>query len=133
MWYRNSGWLLITIATLHNLLGVVLGWEVLQGMAEAGFWNTVEQDGQINFSRSSILWFLMLGIFWWVLGALMQQWLNQIGRLPQWLGYVLLASGCAVAFVLPQSGAWFFMPLGLLVVLGGAKTEFKPKREASIL
>ncbi|MDX1320719.1 MAG: DUF6463 family protein [Oceanospirillum sp.] len=133
MWYRNSGWLLVGIATIHNLLGVVLGWDVLQGMAEAGFWNTVERDGQLDYARSAILWFLMLGAFWWVLGVMMQQWLRRIGSLPRWLGYALLLAGCLVAFVLPQSGAWFFLPLGLLVAFGAAKTELKPKQEASII
>ncbi|MBZ0331403.1 hypothetical protein KZO25_13885 [Halomonas sp. ANAO-440] len=117
--YRNSGWLLIAIGVIHNSIGVVTGWPILSGIAAEGGWNTIQAGGEMHFDRSAILWFLLVGCFWMLLGYLMHCWLSIVQTpLPAAIGWGLFAAGVIVAFLLPVSGAWLFLPLGLLVALG---------------
>ncbi|WP_028671101.1 DUF6463 family protein [Saccharospirillum impatiens] len=117
--YKHSGWLLIAIGVLHNTIGVLMGWSILAGIVADGGWNSIETAGLIDFSRSAILWFLVTGFFWMLLGGLMQAWLRVTTEaLPKTLGWGLTAAGGIVAFLLPVSGAWLFILLGLLVVYG---------------
>lgn len=120
--YWQSGWLLVLIGVIHNALGLVLGWAVLGDMAAAGWWNSVEPGGQMDYARSALLWFLLLGCFWWMLGVLMQGWLQRGHALPPWLGWSFVACGAGVAFLLPASGAWFFLLLGALLIRGPGVT-----------
>lgn len=116
--YKYSGWYLLGTGSIHSLIGLILGWPLLLGMHGDGWWNTVEPGGQIDFARSAILWFLVVGITWIALGYLMQRWIDQTRQpLPASLGWILLAMGCAVAFVLPVSGAWLFLPQGLVILM----------------
>lgn len=124
--YRNSGWLLVAIGVIHNLIGLTMGWEILQGIVAEGGWNTIEPGGQIHYARSAILWFLLIGFFWLLLGYLMQCWLRNFALpLPTSIGWGLLLAGVVVVFVLPVSGAWLFIPLGILVILGRPQQQHK--------
>ncbi|TGG92913.1 hypothetical protein E4656_12385 [Natronospirillum operosum] len=120
--YLISGWLLVAIGVLHNSIGLVMGWPILTAIVAEGGWNTIEAGGQMHFDRSAILWFLLTGCFWMLLGYLMQSWIRVVqAPLPKVIGWGLLAAGVVVAFLLPASGAWLFIPLGLLVLLGAPK------------
>jgi len=122
--YWISGWLLLAIGVLHNSIGLVMGWPILATIVSEGGWNTIEAGGQMHFDRSAILWFLLVGGFWMLLGYLMQCWLRSVGTpLPKTVGWGLFAAGVVVAFLLPASGAWLFIPLGLLVVFGAPKNQ----------
>lgn len=117
--YRNSGWLLMAIGVLHNGIGVAMGWPILTDIVAEGGWNTIESRGEMHFDRSAILWFLLVGCFWMLLGYLMQCWISIVqAPLPSAIGWGLFSAGAIVAFLLPVSGAWLFLPLGLLVALG---------------
>lgn len=114
---QYSGWYLIATGIIHNTIGLATGWSILAGMHAGHWWNTVAPGGEIHFARSAILWFLMLGFFWMLMGHLMQQWLNHTRRpLPAAVGWGLLASGALVAVVLPASGAWLVIAQGLILV-----------------
>lgn len=122
--YKTSGWLLIAIGVLHNSIGLAMGWPILGDMVADGVWNSIEPGGQMHFDRSAILWFLLTGFFWMLLGYLMQAWLDQsLAPLPRALGWAFVAVGLVVAFVLPVSGAWLFIALGLLVVFGASESD----------
>lgn len=115
--YAYSGWYLIAIGVIHNAIGLLMGWEVLSDMAREGWWNTIERDGQINFARSAIVWFLFVGFFWWILGYLMQSWLQKTEcRLPRVVGWGMLVAGATCSYLMPISGAWLFIPLGLVIL-----------------
>jgi hypothetical protein len=121
--YNQSGWLLIAIAVLHSTIGLLMGWGILAGIVADGGWNSIETAGSIDYSRSAIVWFLVTGFFWMLLGGLMQAWLHVTTEaLPKTLGWGLTAAGVIVAFLLPVSGAWLFILLGLLVVYGSQAT-----------
>lgn len=117
MWaYRQSGWLLVGIGAFHCAIGVLLSWDVLSQWHQAGWWYSVERGGAMHMDRFAALWFQVSGVSWIVMGWLMQQWLTRLGALPAAVGWALLLMGALVAYVLPMSGAWLFVALGLLLI-----------------
>ncbi|MBU2885457.1 hypothetical protein KO507_06755 [Gilvimarinus agarilyticus] len=115
---QYSGWYLLATGIIHNTIGLVMGWPILKGIHSAGWWNAVERGGEIDFARSAIVWFLVLGFFWMLMGYLMQQWLKQIRRpLPIAMGWGMVLIGAWVALMLPASGAWLVIVQGLIVLL----------------
>ena len=116
MWtYQKSGWLLVAIGVIHGGIGFILGWDILAAWNDAGWWHSIERTDTLHMDRFAVLWFQVAGFGWIALGWLMQQWLQRFGALPHTLGWVLLATGVLVAYVLPVSGAWLFIPLGLRI------------------
>lgn len=114
---RYSGYYLIATGIIHNTIGLVMGWSILRGIHEAGWWNSIEAGGEIDYARSAIVWFLLVGFFWMLLGYLMQQWVRHFSQpLPASLGWGMLAAGIVVGILLPVSGAWLFIPQGILIL-----------------
>jgi hypothetical protein len=126
MWaYQKAGWMLVAIGIIHCVIGFILSWEILAVWNEAGWWHSIERKDTMHLDRFAALWFQVAGLGWIALGWLMQQWLQRFGSLPPALGWVLLATGALVAYVLPTSGAWMFIPLGLRVAMPPG-TALKP-------
>ncbi len=121
MYWRYSGYYLMLTGVIHNIIGLLMGYNVIVDMCSDGLWNTIEQAGTINFQRSALLWFLLVGCFWILMGYLMQQWLKQQKPLPSVLGYGFIILGTLVAVVLPVSGAWLFLPQGLIILFSQKK------------
>ena len=118
MWaYQKTGWILVAIGLFHCVVGFILSWDILAAWNEAGWWHSIEGHETMHMDRFAALWFQVAGLAWMALGRLMQQWLQRFGSLPTALGWVLLATGALVVYVLPISGAWLFMPLGLRVAI----------------
>ncbi len=71
--WQYSGLLLIGTGVIHNLIGFVAGWDMLTAMAYEGLWNTVEapMPAAAVHTRAELLWFLMLGFAWMMVGALL--------------------------------------------------------------
>lgn len=115
---KYSGIYLIATGVIHNALGFIMGWSLLVGMHRDGWWNTVESSAGIQFDRSALLWFLLLGFFWMLLGYLMHVWLKQTEhKLPALLGYGFIILGGITCVILPASGAWLFILQGLIIIL----------------
>ncbi|MEZ5702490.1 MAG: DUF6463 family protein [Burkholderiaceae bacterium] len=70
----------------------------------------------LHLDRFAALWFQVSGVSWAIMGLLMQQWLDRVGALPTTMGWALLLMGAFVAYVLPISGAWLFVVLGLHLI-----------------
>lgn len=118
MWaYQKAGWLLVAIGIIHCSIGLLLAWDILAAWHDAGWWHSIEGAEVLHMDRFAVLWFQVAGLGWIALGWLMQQWLQRFGSLPPALGWALLTTGVLVAYVLPISGAWLFVPLGLRVAL----------------
>lgn len=109
--------MLVAIGILHCGVGVALSWNVLAAWNTAGWWHSIEGAESMHMDRFAILWFQVAGLGWITLGWLMQAWLRRFGSLPAVLGWALLVTGALVAYVLPVSGAWLFIPLGLRIAL----------------
>lgn len=115
---RYSGWYLLATGIIHNAIGVIMGWEILLGIHRDGWWNTIESAQGIDFARSAITWFLVLGFFWMMMGWLMQVWQREVHKpLPVMIGWGMLAMGVWVAVMVPASGAWLVILQGLIVIL----------------
>lgn len=118
MWaYQKAGWMLVAIGVIHCVIGLILSWDIVAVWSEAGWWHSIESTDTMHMDRFAVLWFQVAGMGWIALGWLMQQWLQRFGSLPPALGWVLLATGLLVAYVLPISGAWLFIPLGVRVAM----------------
>ena len=114
MWaYRRCGWLLVAIGVIHCAIGLLLSWGIVAAWSAAGWWHSIERPGVMHMDRFAALWFQVAGVSWVLLGWLTQQWLDRLGTAPASLGWALLIMGLLVAYVLPVSGAWLFVALGL--------------------
>ena len=114
---RYSGWYLLATGIIHNAIGLIAGGSILAGIHQDGWWNTIESAAGINFERSAIVWFLVLGFFWMLMGYLMQAWQRETRKpLPAIIGWGLLANGIWVAIMLPASGAWLVLLQGVILI-----------------
>jgi len=118
MWaYRQGGWLLLAIGVIHCLIGIALTWDILSAWHQDGWWHSIEGRGAMQMDRFALLWFQVTGLSWVLLGWLTQLWLDRVGRLPAQLGWTLALMAALVAYVLPVSGAWAMLVLGLVLAL----------------
>lgn len=123
MWlFQRTGWFLVAIGLIHCVVGAFLSWGILVNWAASGWWHSIETPQGMHMDRFAALWFQVSGISWVMMGWLMQQWLGHFDKLPRGFGWTLFAMGLMVAFVLPVSGAWLFLPLGLLVAMHPQRT-----------
>ncbi len=124
--WRYSGLFLIGTGIIHNAIGFAAGWDMLAAMASDGLWNTIDVpivDGA-KHTRAELLWFLMLGFAWVMVGALLHGNILSKKMPPAKIwGWALLAKGVLVAIVLPASGAWLFLPQGLIILLANPKSK----------
>ena len=97
---------------LHNVIGLVMGWNVLTEIVRSGFVNTINDE----MDRNAIFWFLFAGFIMIVLGKLMQDCLDADWRLPKWLGLSLLALSLIGCMMMPVSGFWLVIPQALLII-----------------
>jgi len=129
--WRYSGVLLIATGILHNSFGIILGWDFIIGVINDGIWNTIEIPitAATQHTRAELLWFLMLGVSFILIGILFHR---EIKRTQQPLsaswGWVLLLQGSFIVILFPQTGAWLFIPQGLIILFARVKlphlTEF---------
>jgi len=123
--WQYSGLFLIGTGVIHNVIGFAEGWDMLAAMVYEGLWDTVEvaiPEGA-EHTRAELLWFLMLGFAWMMVGALLHGNIRrqQIPPAKIW-GWILVAKGLLVAIVLPVSGAWLFLPQGLILIFANPKS-----------
>ncbi len=123
---RYSGWYLLATGIIHNAIGLIMGWDILLGIHREGWWNTVESPQGIDFARSAITWFLVLGFFWMMMGWLMQCWQRVTHKpLPGLIGWGMLIMGAWVAILVPASGAWLVIVQGLIVMMDRRRREIR--------
>jgi hypothetical protein len=109
---KNSGNLLIATGVLHNIIGFVMGWNVLADIVKSGFVNSIHEE----MDRNAIFWFLFGGFAMIMLGKLMQDYIKAGSSLPKWLGVSLLVLSLTGAIMMPVSGFWLVIPQALLVL-----------------
>jgi len=118
-YWRYSGILLIGTGIIHNLIGFTAGWDILVSIMSDGVWDTIDvpvPDGA-EHTRAELLWFLMLGFAWMMVGALFHAKIQTQQRpLAKVWGWVLVFKGALMAVVLPVSGAWLFLPQGMIIL-----------------
>lgn len=118
--WKYSGHFMIATGIIHNLLGFVMGWDVLERIASDGFVNSVNDQ----MDRNAIFWFLFSGFMMMILGSLMNQKLKSDQQpLPTSQGYFLLALTVIGCVMMPISGFWIVIPQALIIIFAKRATR----------
>jgi len=128
--WRYSGILLMGTGVLHNIIGVIAGWDFLVAIFYDGVWDSIQVPitAGAQHTRAELLWFLMLGFAWIMLGLQFHYHIKTQQKPPAtYWGWLLLIKGLVVAILLPASGAWLFLPQGLIILFA-----HPPKDHAAI-
>lgn len=120
---RYIGLAVILIGLAHVLYVVV---------AKSGPWVTIVRDGVVNAvepypEREAAVWSLWFGVFVATAGALIATIQARGQHAPAFAGWALLAMGLLGGILMPFSGFWAGIPLGLLILL----PPRRGKRESS--
>lgn len=115
---KNSGNLLIATGVIHNVIGFIMGKEVLTQIVDSGFINSVNSE----MDRNAVFWFLFSGFMMMILGKLMQDYVSEYQKpLPVSLGYYLLIITVIGCVVMPVSGFWIVLPQAIIIIAGRKK------------
>ncbi|MEV6279940.1 DUF6463 family protein [Nocardia sp. NPDC051832] len=104
--------LLLAAAALHWVFMVTDG--IWIELAKAGLWNTVTPD---DHARMATLWFGLAGIAYLGLGLIARNAAATTGRIPAEISWTLVAVGAPMAVIMPASGGWLLLALGLYALL----------------
>jgi hypothetical protein len=115
------GTILIGIGVVHELVGLVLGWDVMAGAFRSGFVGAIEADWQ----RQALFWFHVSGFMMLAFGEALRALQIERGAMPARFGIILLAIGVFGAAAIPGSGFWLAIALALFMLGGSwrARTE----------
>jgi hypothetical protein len=96
---------IIAIGVLHTLVGVFAFRTRLGDFLHEGLVNSVEGSAE----REYAFWFLVCGIVWTILGAVVN-WAERTGLpFPRFLGWAIFFFASAVVVMMPASGAWLLL------------------------
>ncbi len=117
-YWKKSGSLLIATGIFHNLIGVMMGWEVLKELVNAGIINSINTE----MDRNAIFWFLFSGFMMMMLGQLMHRYSQEQNKpVPASLGYSLLIITLIGCIMMPVSGFWLVLPQALIILIANKK------------
>ncbi|MCO7187953.1 MULTISPECIES: DUF6463 family protein [unclassified Pseudoalteromonas] len=108
---------LIFTGLLHNLVGILMGWEVLTAMHQEGWFATTVVNGSMLFDREAIVWFLSSGVLFLLLGSVLRQLSTYQIPVPGLFAPSLTLFGVVLAIIMPFSGAYLLILLGALSLL----------------
>ena len=100
------------VGTVHTVSGLVGLRDTFADLIRDGLVNTVNGQPEREFA----FWFVAIGLFWVVLGALIDHDERRGQPLPGFLGWALGALTLVAVAIMPLSGWWlFFIPVFALV------------------
>lgn len=100
------------VGVVHSVFGLILFRGVFAGLLRDGLVNTVSRQPDRGFA----FWFVDIGFFWILLGAVLDRCERGGHPLPRFLGAALGALALAGAVIMPVSGWWlFFIPAAALL------------------
>ena len=120
---KYTGYTLIAIAIIHSSLGLVLGWPILEAMHNDGWLASTMVNGKLDMTREAIVWFLLSGYFWILLGCLMNTLIKNGIDIPRYLGWNFLAMAGVMVVIMPASGAYLFIVLSLMILYSKSNKE----------
>lgn len=116
-----GGWVAIVGSVIHMVLTSISRAGVWADIVAAGWWNTVTLRPSADELRFAEAFWLTLGSFavpLFMLGVLVVFAARRGHRVPGVLGWILVVWGILGASLLPVSGAWLFIVVGILFVAG---------------
>lgn len=114
---RYVGELLIGIGILHTLTGILGFRPTFAAIARDGVFDTIGGDVE----RQAALWFTLAGLMLVVLGLFMRWTLRRTGSLPRSLGWGVLSIAVIGIVLMPRSGFWSLVPVGLLAIVSAER------------
>jgi hypothetical protein len=115
----NIGNFLMITAVLHLAIGFFENWGAAKDIVRAGIINTVNQTPE----QFGFFWFEICGLFVLLVGALLQQYLNEYKTpIPRKYGYYLLIIAIVGCVLDPVSGFCIFILISILIIIFGNKS-----------
>ncbi|MCG7535057.1 DUF6463 family protein [Pseudoalteromonas sp. OOF1S-7] len=105
---------MIATGLLHNLIGLLMGWDVLTEMHQEGWFATTVANGSMLFDREAIVWFLTCGCLFVLLGVMMRYLGKHAISVPPVLAPSLFILGLVLVLIMPLSGAYLLILLSVL-------------------
>ena len=104
---------LFAIGVIHNVVGFLIGYQILGEMLREGLFNTITEQ----HDRNAVFWFIFSGFALMLFGATVDWMERSVKDLPRFLGPSFLVLTVVGAFIMPESGFWLlFVPsIGMLV------------------
>ncbi len=93
------------IGLIHSILGLTMFRDTFAALLRDGLVSTVNGQPEREFA----FWFLAAGLFWVLLGALVDQNERAGHSLPGFFGWALGALALTGALMMPLSGWWLFL------------------------
>ena len=116
-----GGWVAIAGSVIHLVLTPIARAGVWADIVSAGWWNTVTLRPSADQLRVAEAFWITPGSFavpLLVLGILVVFSAREGHRVPGALGWILAVWGAVGASLMPLSGAWLFIVVGVLFVVG---------------
>jgi len=111
--WKKSGIFLFATGIIHNIFGILAGYEVMWDAIQDGWFNAF-----MDYERQVFFWFLLVGVFMKLAGQILHHNIKKHQTPPpRCVGIYLLvmaAIGCAA---MPASGFWLFIPQGIIILL----------------
>lgn len=120
---RYVGSAVVIVGLIHLLVVVVAYARPLAAIVRDGVVNAVEPHPE----REAAFWSLWFGVFVATTGALIATLQARGQPVPAVAGWSLLAMGLVGGVLLPVSGFWAGIPLGLLILLPVRQRDRAPR------
>ena len=120
---RMAARLLMAIGCLHVMGGMWVGRELLARIWREGFFG--EADSALDHipsrtGRELVFWFLLWGVFTFLLGQLISWMETQGKRPPAYLGWELMIISLVAAALIPKGGFWLVLIPAFMLTRGSA-------------
>jgi hypothetical protein len=124
---RNKpGRLLMTVGVLHVAGGLIVGREPVMRIIREGVLGEADSalgNAPQHMDKELAFWFLLWGVFTFVLGQA-ANWAEREGkRLPAYIGWELLVINFVAAILVPKGGFWFLLIPGYMIVRDSARSR----------
>ncbi|HWM89246.1 MAG TPA: DUF6463 family protein [Thermoanaerobaculia bacterium] len=116
---RKAARLFMVIGVLHVLGGLWVGREPLLRIFREGFLGEADSGlGNVppDADKELLFWFVLWGVFTFVLGQLLS-WMERHGQPPPaWLGWELVVINLFAAALMPKGGFWLVLIPSFLII-----------------
>jgi Family of unknown function (DUF6463) len=123
---RKAARLLMVIGVLHFLGGVVVGRGHLARIFREGFFGEAESNlgtTPAAAEKELVFWFLLWGVFNFMLGQLVSYAGRRGVRPPAYFGWELAAVSLLCASLLPKGGFWLMLLPAFLLIKEAGRAE----------